>query len=50
MYKVLITAIGLIIWTSEATIAFGEVIVKQYETGGIYEGEFVNGKQHGQGK
>ena len=50
MYKILITAIGLIIWTSEATIAFGEVIVKQYETGGIYEGEFLNGKQHGQGK
>ena len=24
--------------------------IKQYETGGIYDGEFLNGKQHGKGK
>jgi len=23
---------------------------KQYDTGGVYEGEFRDGKQHGQGK
>ena len=36
-------------WVNQGSIAFGEVKVKQYETGGIYEGEFLNGKQHGQG-
>ena len=32
--------------------AFSEenIHIKQYETGGIYEGEFLNGKQHGKGK
>ena len=27
-----------------------DVQLKQYSNGGIYEGEFLNGKQHGQGK
>ena len=32
-------------------IAFaGDVQLKQYSNGGIYEGEFLNGKQHGNGK
>ena len=27
----------------------GEIVKKEYETGGIYEGTFKDGKQHGQG-
>ncbi|MFQ5439642.1 MAG: 2-isopropylmalate synthase, partial [Paracoccaceae bacterium] len=27
----------------------GEIVTKEYETGGIYEGTFKDGKQHGTG-
>ena len=27
-----------------------DIQIKQYSNGGIYEGEFLNGKQHGKGK
>lgn len=33
-----------------ALAADPKVAVKRYDTGGIYEGEFKDGKQHGRGK
>ena len=34
----------------QISFADDKIQIKQYETGGIYEGEFLNGKQHGKGK
>jgi len=42
----LAAAIGL----AQAQVALAqEVTTKQYEDGGVYEGTFLNGRQHGQG-
>ena len=49
MKKISVVSAVIMFWALQATLVVGEVIVKQYETGGIYEGEFLNGKQHGQG-
>ena len=40
--------ITVVILTGHVALAT-DVQLKQYSNGGIYEGEFLNGKQHGQG-
>ena len=40
---------GLAIPTTAFAQDDGEVVVKQFEGGGVYEGTFRNGRQHGQG-
>ena len=41
----------VVIFAQASHIAWGSnVQLKQYSNGGIYEGEFLDGKQHGSGK
>ena len=50
-YTSVFTSVILAFLILTTQIAFAaDVQLKQYSNGGIYEGEFLNGKQHGQGK
>jgi len=41
---------GLMLWAGSAVAQQNDaVITKQYEEGGVYEGTFKDGKQHGTG-
>ena len=40
----------LLLGSRQISYANDNIQLKQYESGGIYEGEFNEGKQHGKGK
>ena len=55
MYKLILKTLVLnlfsfFIFVENLSFADEQTQIKQYETGGIYEGEFLEGKQHGKGK
>ena len=43
------TGFALALSSSFAAAQSNDVAVKQYDSGGVYEGEFKDGKQHGRG-
>ena len=43
-----IAILGLMATTAQAQ-DLGDVLVKQYDDGSVYEGTFLNGRQHGMG-
>ena len=55
MYKLILNTFVLNLFfffflVENLSFADEQTQIKQYETGGIYEGEFLDGKQHGKGK
>ena len=42
--------LGTVLITASPAVLAADIQLKQYSNGGIYEGEFLDGKQHGFGK